>query len=91
LRSGGAAWNIRIVNQGNAFNSPSEIDYIGAKEPPLLEEKRIHENAIRSLTNLEDRIAIHYLDTFKRQKLNSCTSKLTRDREHTVGVDQWLS
>ena len=57
----------------------------------MLEEKRIHENAIRSLTNLEDRIAIHYLDTFKRQKLNSCTSKLTRDREHTVGVDQWLS
>ena len=82
---------MQIVNQGNAFNIPSKIDYIGAKEPPLVEEKRIHENAILSLTNLEDTVAIHCLDAFKGQKLNSCVSKLTRDREHMIGVDQWLS
>jgi hypothetical protein len=82
---------MQIVNQGNAFNNPSKIDYIGAKESPLVEEKRIHENAIPSLTNLEDTVAIHCFDAFKGQKLNSCVSKITRDREHMIGVDQWLS
>jgi hypothetical protein len=73
---GGAAWNMQIVKQGNEFNNPSKIDYIDAEEPPLVAEKRIHEHAIPSLTNLEDTVAIHYLDTQRTE------AKLVRLEAH---------